>query len=75
MTKPQTCITICSVRQTLSRLVAKDPFDADVRLASFSLLATSTNPLLLQKLKVLAQNDADARIQHVAEQIHDDRNR
>ena len=49
--------------------------DADVRLASFSLLATSTNPLLLQKLKVLAQNDADARIQHVAEQIHDDRNR
>ena len=49
--------------------------DADVRLAAFSLLATSTNPLLLQKLKVLAQNDADARIQHVADQIHEERNR
>jgi hypothetical protein len=47
--------------------------DADVRLASFSLLATSSNPLLLQKLKVLAQNDTDTRIQHLADQIHEDR--
>jgi hypothetical protein len=51
-------------------LCCKDE-DADVRLAAFSLLATSPNPLLLQKIKVLAQNDADARIQHIAEQIHD----
>jgi hypothetical protein len=45
--------------------------DAEVRLAAFSLLATSPNPLLLQKVKVLATNDSDARVQHLAEQIRE----
>jgi hypothetical protein len=43
--------------------------DAEVRLAAFSLLATSRNPLLLQKVKGLAQNDSDPRIQRQAEKM------
>ncbi|MCC6124874.1 MAG: HEAT repeat domain-containing protein [Pirellulales bacterium] len=43
--------------------------DAEVRLAAFSLLATSKNPLLLKKLDLAAQNDPDARIQRLAERI------
>jgi hypothetical protein len=43
--------------------------DAEVRLASFSLLATTRNPILLQKVKALAQSDSDPRIQRQADKM------
>jgi hypothetical protein len=45
--------------------------DADVRLASFSLLATSSNTILLQKLKNMAASDSDERILRIATQLMD----
>jgi hypothetical protein len=47
--------------------------DAEVRLAAFSLLATSSNSLLLQKVKIAAANDADTRVRKIAEKIRDER--
>jgi hypothetical protein len=46
-----------------------------VRLAAFSLLATSTNPALVRKLKELAENDSDVRIHRQAEQMIEGRNK
>jgi hypothetical protein len=45
--------------------------DAEVRLAAFSLLATSNNTIMLQKLKNMAANDSDERILRIANQITD----
>lgn len=45
--------------------------DADVRLAAFSLLATSSNTIMLQKLKNMAASDSDERILRIAAQILD----
>jgi hypothetical protein len=47
--------------------------DAEVRHAAFSLLATSTNPLLLKKLKISAEHDSDVRIKNLAERIRVER--
>jgi hypothetical protein len=49
--------------------------DAEVRLAAFSLLATSNNPLLLKRLELSAEKDSDARIQRLAERIRVERKR
>jgi hypothetical protein len=51
---------------------AKDE-DAEVRLAAFSLLATSPNALLRQKVKIAAASDADTRVRQIAEKIRDER--
>jgi hypothetical protein len=47
-------------------LLCKDE-DSDVRYSTFSFLATSNNPLLINKVKDLAQNDSDPRIRRQAE--------